>query len=111
MAVFTINGVQLLAVSSFHNKPTNSYQTKSPVLKWEGGSFRPYKEISTIGPIGVQYFEQGGEHYLVFGNSKGGVAIHQWKIDKFVLMQSLPTSSVKSVYTYKFDGKGTSRRS
>ncbi|XP_020901971.1 leucine-rich repeat LGI family member 2, partial [Exaiptasia diaphana] len=105
LAVFSINGDKLLAVSSFHNKVSNSFQTNSPILKWQSGSFKSYKEVSTNGPIGVQYFENGGEHYLVFGNAKGPATVHKWKTDKFELVQSLPTSSLKSVYAYNFDSK------
>lgn len=109
LAIFTINGNQMLAVSNFFDSVGNTFSTESRIFRWGGNSFTLSQRISTKGSIDVEYFAQGGEHFLVFANTKGDVEVYKWTSGSFVLVQSIPTVEVKSAKTYNYNGKGMTR--
>lgn len=106
LTVFTINGFQMLAVSNFYDSVGKTFETKSPIYRWNGNQFELKQEISTKGPIDVEYFAQDGEHFLVFANTKGGVAVHKWTSGGFILVQTIRTVEVKAAKAYRYNSKG-----
>ncbi|XP_048584248.1 adhesion G-protein coupled receptor V1 isoform X2 [Nematostella vectensis] len=105
LASFSINGVMMMAISFKNDLDVSNLKTKSPILRWQTGSFIPYREVDTVGPIGVEHFAFGGEYYLLFANSKGPSKVYQWKNSNFDEVQSLETNAVKSARVYHSNGK------
>ena len=108
LAVFTNAGSLKVAIAFFQVSASGSFRTQSPIYRWDGASFSLHQEISTNGPVDVEYFEFAGNQYLVFANSKSTVDVFQWDNSRFNSspVQSIAISSVQSAKPYTIDGNG-----
>lgn len=108
LAVFTNAGSLKVAIAFFQDSASGSFQTLSPIYKWEAASFSLLQEISTNGAVDVEYFEFAGNQYLVFANSKSTVDVFQWNSLQFGSspVQSIAISNVQTAKPYTIDGNG-----
>ncbi|PFX17387.1 G-protein coupled receptor 98 [Stylophora pistillata] len=107
LAVFETAGTLKVAVAFFNDSANSqSFQTKSPIYEWNtiSESFALLQEIDTSGPVGVEYFEHKGKHYLVFANSKASVDVYRWSSNRFVSEQELLADGVQSAKPYIMQG-------
>ena len=110
--MFETAGTLKVAVAFFNDSANSqSFQTKSPIYEWNtiSESFALLQEIDTSGPVGVEYFEHKGKHYLVFANSKASVDVYRWSSNRFVSEQVLLADGVQSAKPYIMQGNGEIR--
>ena len=108
LAAFTNAGSLKVAIAFFQDSASGSFQTQSPIYEWSSNSFTLLQEISTNGPVGVEYFEFLGNQYLVFANSKSTVDIFQWNGLRFSTPpeQSIAVSYIRSAKPYIVGSNG-----
>lgn len=112
LAVFEIDGTLKVAIAFFNDtSKSQSFQTRSPIYEWNTNSNSAVllQEIDTNGPVGVEYFEHKGQHYLVFANSRASVDVYRWNGNRFISEQALPASGVQSAKPYLMQGNGERR--